>query len=189
LFRRKKAPVAPPDSLSSLPAWTRTLPPLSLAVEQTAIKLRKADHPYASHTGDKMQFEGFELFDGTGAFRDPDSIDRVLKLQDGVWLARLAGIKQHLSPGHYATIVPLTKLGLRAEPSNPKDPHAVAVCTDDGVRAGFLPAPLAAEVCQLVSQGKGSAIVLGVYRLGERPVGVRLFVTFKNIALDVVLPD
>jgi hypothetical protein len=85
--------------------------------------------------------------------------------------------------------VPLTKLHLRTEPTNLVDPHAVAVCTDDGVRAGFLPASLAVEVCQLVSQGKGSAVVLGAYWLSDRPVGVRLLVTLKNIALDIVLPD
>jgi hypothetical protein len=159
------------------------------AYEETAIQLRKADHPYTSHTGDKMRFEGFELFDGTGAFRDPDGIDRALKVQDGVWLARLAGIKQHLTPGHYAAMTPMAKLRLRTEPSNPIDPKAVAVCTDDDVPAGYIPATLAPELWFDVSQGRGTAIVLGVYRLGDTPVGVRLLVTVKNIALDLVLPD
>jgi hypothetical protein len=156
---------------------------LLAGVEVTAIHLVQADHSYTGHSGEHMQFVGFEVYDAADRYRDPDNSAPALQIQDGVWLARLAGISHHLSPAHFPAMVPLASLILRLEPDNPLDPQAIAVCTEDGIRAGYVPAVVTPDLWPHVARDHGTALITGVYRLDSRPVGVRMLIAVKDIAV------
>lgn len=186
MFRKKRQTFSGPPKPTALRAGS--VRPPALDVEETAIRLRKADHDFIRQ-GRPMSFEGYEFFDDSGAFRDPDDVDRALKVGDRLWLARLAGIRHQLSPGHYKDMEPLTVLDLRTDNSNPVDLLAIALHLRDGTRVGYLPASLASDIWNLVKNGHGTALILGVYHLEGRPVGVRLLVVCKNIAVNIELPE
>lgn len=91
-------------------------------------------------------------------------------------------IIQSLSPGQV--------LVLQREPSNPHDPHAVKVLSNDGQQVGYLSARVAARLAPTMDSGvRYSANVAQITGGGEdRSFGVNIYLQREEVAADDVDP-
>ncbi len=71
------------------------------------------------------------------------------------------------------------RLRSRREPDNRYDPNAVAVCTESGVRIGYLSSRLAAELAPLLDRGGRVDVEISEITGGgdERALGVNILMT------------
>ncbi|MDR7470898.1 MAG: single-stranded-DNA-specific exonuclease RecJ [Armatimonadota bacterium] len=87
----------------------------------------------------------------------------------GVTFEGRQSVIPHVRPGQ--------RLRLVREPANPHDPHAVAVCTEDGQHLGYLSARLAGRLAPSMDAGtRYQATASQVTGGGERSYGLNIFV-------------
>ncbi len=87
----------------------------------------------------------------------------------GVTFEGRQGVIPHVRPGQ--------RLRLVREPTNPHDPHAIAVCTEDGRHLGYLSARLAGRLAPAMDAGtRYAATASQVTGGGGRSYGLNIFV-------------
>jgi hypothetical protein len=108
--------------------------------------------------GGEVWVAGYTPIDPSGRFMSRDAL-----AAEGLLVANVAGAVHRPSALESDGAAPGHALVLQAEPSNPHDPNAVAVLTEDGSALGYVPRDLASVV------GDGwSAIVLRERRASPR---------------------
>jgi hypothetical protein len=138
------------DQRPSGPAAIETLEPL-------AIYLRDADSGFAADDGGRV------VMAGCHPYYDAQCTQQVLENDEActaerVFYCRLVGGTRHQADLQQPVFDFGSEVLIYPERSNPADPHALLVCSQDGksiFKAGYLPKDLAASLAPLIPEGEG----------------------------------
>lgn len=86
---------------------------------------------------------------------------------------------RHVTGGALPPLAPGERLSLRSEPTNPKNPNALLVCSSEGIELGYVPDLLLEHVYAVREQGPADLVVEHVNGI-EAPVHLRVLVRLKG---------